>query len=243
MTTPSPSGSGPRDAREARGPVESGAFPDHLTARVVTAGSRPRVHGYDVEADVAPHYRFGESILLALTGEAPDEATGAAFEIALTFLSPLAISEAPTHAAVLARICVGSASAVTSTAAVALTEQGRWLLARHAPLVAWLDAGCSAELPESARATDDDDRASTARLRAALGSRAEGRLPAHDLGRDAALLSVLHACGLRRAEQLEVALVVARLATCAAEALAGKRGDLHGYPMNVPQFAYEEDPR
>lgn len=225
------------------GPAEGAMWPEKLIARVITPGARPSVHGYDVEGDLAPHYRFGESILLALTGEAPDEMTGHAFEIAMTFLSPLAVTEAPTHAAVLARTCAGSASAVTGTAAVALAEQARWLLGHHAPLLAWLDDCCRGELPEIGRAIGDDDRQSVVRLRHALGESAAARLPAHDLGRDGALLAVLHSCGLRKAEQLEVAIVVSRLATCAAEALAGKRGALRDYPLNLPPFLYEEADR
>lgn len=232
-----------REIGESKGPVEDYAFPTTLSARVITPGPRPRVHGYDVEGEVAPHYRFGESILLALTGEPPDEATGLCFERALTFLSPLAVTEAPTHAAVVARTCAGSAAAVTGTAAVALAEQARWLLARHAPLLVWLDDGCRGEPPALSRAQHDEDRQSVVRLRQALGGLAASRLPAQDLGRDAALLSVLHACGLRRAEQLEVALVVARLATCAAEALAAKRGALRDYPMDLPPFVYDEKAR
>lgn len=230
-------------ANERRGPAEGSVWPEKLTARVITAGARPRVHGYDVEGDLAPHYRFGESILLALTGEAPDHEVGLCFEIAMTFLSPLAVTEAPTHAAVLARTCAGSTAAVTGTAAVTLAEHARWLLAQHTLLLAWLDDGCRGQLPENARAIDDDDRASVVRLRQALGEHMANRLPAHDLGRGAALLSVLHACGLRKPEQIEVALVVSRLSTCVAEALAGKRGALRDYPLNLPPFVYEEDER
>jgi hypothetical protein len=228
---------------QSKSPVEDHAWPEKLTARVVTPGSRPRVHGYDVETDLAPHYGFGESVLLALTGVAPDDATGAAFEVAMTFLSPLAVTEAPTHAAVLAHTCAGSTAAVTGTTALALAEHARWIMARNAAFIAWLDAGGSGELPEIARAVDNDDRQSADRLRQTLGERAAGWLPAGDLGRDAALLALLHACGLRKPEQMEVAIVVSRLATSVAEALAGKRGALHEYPMNLPPFLYVEDQR
>lgn len=225
---------------ELEGPAESNTWPATLTARVVTPGSRPRVHGYDVEVDLAQHYRFGESVLLALTGVAPDDATGRCFELALVFLSPLAVTEAPTHAAVLARTCAGSAAAVTGTAAVALAEQARWLLARNAPVLAWLNDDCRTALPDVGRPRDDDDRQSVERLRHALGELA-GQLSVHDMGRDAALLTLLHRCGLHTSDQIEVALVVARLATCVAEALAGKRGGLRDYPLNLPPFAYAEE--
>ena len=226
-----------------RGPAESNDWPKTLTARVVTPGDRPRVHGYDIEGDLARHYRFGESVLLALTGEAPDRSTGACFEIALTFLSPLAVTEAPTHAAVLARTCAGSAAAITGTAAVTLAEQARWLLLRYAPLLTWLEADRVGEMPDIARARDDEDRESVKRLREALAESGVERLPEDDVGRDAALLTLLHACGLRTADRIEVALVVARLATCAAEALAVKRGVLRDYPMNLPPFTYAEEAR
>jgi len=229
--------------QDRRGPAESNDWPGALAARVVTPGARPRVHGYDVEGDLARHYGFGESVLLALTGEAPESSTGTCFEIALTFLSPLAVTEAPTHASVLARTCAGSAAAITGTAAVTLAEQARWLLARYAPLLAWLDADRSGELPEIARATHDDERESVSRLRQALAASGVSALPAEDFGRDAALLTLLHGCGLRTADRIEVALVVARLATCAAEALAVKRGALRDYPMNLPPFSYAEDAR
>jgi hypothetical protein len=222
-----------------RGPAEGQPWPDRLTARVITPGPRPHVHGYDVEDDVARHFRFGESVLLALTGIAPDEETGRRFEIALTFASALAVTEAPTHAAVIARTCAGSTSAVIGTAAVALAEHARWLVDRHAPLLAWLEAGAEGEVPAIARATDDDDRASVARLRDLLGKQASCVAP--DLSRDAALLSLLHSCGSRTAEQIEAALVVSRLSTTMAEALAATRGGLRDYPLNVPPFVYEEE--
>jgi len=196
-----------------------------------------------VEDDLARHYRFGEAILLALTGLPPDPATGSAFEIALTFLSPLAVTEAPTHAALLARACAGSTAAVTGTAAVALAEHARWLVARHAPTLAWLEGGGDDEVPEIARALDDDERRSVRRLRDVLIERAAFQLPERDFGRDAALLAVLRLCGVRRAEQMELAIVASRLCTSVAEALAGARGALRDYPLNLPPFVYVEDAR
>jgi len=225
------------------GPVEAYPFPTTLRAQVVTPGARPRVHGYDVESDIASHYGFGESVLLALTGRSPDAATGRCFELAMVFLSPLAVTEAPTHAAVLARVCAGSASAVTATAGVALAEQARWILEQQAEYIEWLDGGCNGDVPLCARAADDDERQSVERLRRAVAAVAVDYLHAADLGRDAALLSLLYRCGLHTPEQMQVALVVARLATCVSEALANKRGALREYPMNLPAFAYEESPR
>lgn len=230
---------GPGSGASIPSPVEAGHWPSRLRAAVVTPGPRPRVHGYDVEDDLARHHRFSDVVLLALTGELPDDAVGRAFDVALTFLAPVAVTEAATHAAVLARICAGSASAIAATAAIGLAEQARWTLDRHAGLLAWLEAGAKGALPEGAAARDDDDRTAVARLRSVLGDDAPPLLAA-DLSREAGAIAVLHACGLRTAEQLELALVVSRLPCTFAEALAAKRAGLRSYPMDVPHFAYEE---
>jgi hypothetical protein len=54
------------------GPLEDAPFPEKLNARVVTPGANPRVHGYDVEGDLAAHYTSSETMLLCLTGELPE---------------------------------------------------------------------------------------------------------------------------------------------------------------------------
>ncbi|HEX6764634.1 MAG TPA: hypothetical protein VF103_04130, partial [Polyangiaceae bacterium] len=53
------------------GPLEKAPFPAQLTARVMTPGKNPRLHGYDVEGDLAAHYTTSELVLLSLTGELP----------------------------------------------------------------------------------------------------------------------------------------------------------------------------
>ena len=93
-----------------RGPLDDVEWPKKLPAHVVTAGPAPRVHGYDVENDLARHYSFSDAIYLSLVGELPNDATSRAFEIALHFLAPVSAAEAPSHAAILARFCDGSTS-------------------------------------------------------------------------------------------------------------------------------------
>jgi len=223
-----------------RSPLDDAPWPEKLTARVVTPGVRPAIHGYDVEADLARHYSFAETVLLALTGDLPRPEQGRAFEVALQFASPAPINEAPTHAAAIARMCSGTTSSILGTAAVALAEQARVLLAEHG---AWIEAlsGVIAGVPAEHRATSDAERASVARLRSALEGKVEVPALAHDVSRPAALLAALHACGLRTAKQIECALVVAKLPVAVAEALATPARSFRKYPTLLPPVAYVDD--
>ena len=56
---------------------------------------------------------------------------------------------------------------------------------------------------------------------------------------DAALVAVLHACGLRARWQLEAALVQAWLPALAAEAARMPPYSFKQYPFNAPPFVYE----
>ena len=56
------------------------------------------------------------------------------------------------------------------------------------------------------------------------------------------LILLLCACGLTRSEQIEAALVLARLPSTLAEGLAETPTQFAHYPINLPQFAYEEAP-
>jgi hypothetical protein len=222
------------------GPLESGQFPDRLTARVVTPGAEPRVHGYDVESDLARHYGVTDLVLLSLTGELPGEAERAAFEIAWLFLAPVSVAHAGPHATVLARLCGATTSATVGVAAIGLGEQARALLTEHEELLGWLRSK-PAFLPARYRSAAHDERAAVSRLIQALapsGLVVPGLLESPT--RDAALLSVLFACGLRAAEQLQAVIVLARLPSALAEGFAEQATNFGSYPINLPQFVYQE---
>ena len=224
------------------GPLETETFPERLTARVVEPGPSPRVHGYDVEADLARYYRASELTLLSLTGELPSPGASAAFEVACMFLAPISVAEAPVHAAVLARLCAAPSSSIAAVAAIALSQQARALVAEHEPLIAWLQTG-EGELPARFRTKDEQEAESVARLGRALLAR-EFAHPtlSQQPTRLAALISVLFACGLRQPAQLEAVILLARLPSTLAEGLAEKPTNFSGYPINLPAYVYEEAP-
>jgi hypothetical protein len=238
MTQPAPLD--PQFALE--GPLEKHSFPETLTARVVTPGAHPRLHGYDVEADLACHYDPTDILSLALTGELPSVNAAAALRVALTFLAPVSIAHASVHAASLARLCGTASGSVIGVAAIGLAEQARVLLDEHTELILWLKAA-GGELPARYRARGEADRETCRRLRAALEPTGL-EVPAltQDPAREAALLSVLFTCGLVRREQLEAAIVTARLPSAVAEALTEKITNFGRYPINLPRYRYEELP-
>jgi hypothetical protein len=222
------------------GPVEAQPWPAQLDAHVVTPGPRPRVHGYDVEGELAAGGRLGEMALLALTGELPTREALAAVEVALQFAAAVSVAEAPVHATVLGRVSAAGPSGLVSIAAIGLAEQAReGLLALAAwPLQLAADAGALA--PEAALARGDDDRASVARLRLLVEATGLG-VPAlaGGVGRFAAIVSVLVAAGVRAPESIVALFVMARLPVAIAEASRVKQADFRSYPMNTPAFEYE----
>jgi hypothetical protein len=223
------------------GPFDVAPWPETLTARVVTPGPRPRVHGYDSEDDLARNASLAETFLLLLQGELPTRTRARAFEIVAAFLAPVAVNEAPSHAAVLARLCQGTSSAILGTAAIALAEEARFTVARLAPVWEWLEAP-TGDVPASIRATNDDDRASVARLRTLLGRAGLGvSALEYDVERPAALVAAMIACGLPRPHHVEAAWVLVRLPAAYAEAMAEKPGNLREYPANLPPFHYYEE--
>lgn len=218
-------------------PLEDAPWPTKLTARVVTPGPRPAIHGYDVEGDLARHYSFAETVLLALTGDLPTPEQGRAFEIALQFAAPAPINEAPTHAAVLARICSGTTSSIQATAAIGLAEQARVFVAEHAAWIEALSMPIRVVAPAYSAASDDE-RASVARLRSALEGTLDVPALTHDISRAAALVSALYAAGLKNAKQIECALVIAKLAVAVSESLATPARSFRAYPVLLPEIAY-----
>jgi hypothetical protein len=237
-----------REPERPDGPVESYPWPTTLEARIVTAGEEPRLHGYCVESDLAPHYSFTEAVLLTLTGELPSARQAAAFEVALAFLAPLSVAHAPTHAGVLARICGARFSSVSAIAAVTLAERGRTILDANGALLEWLERSrsrtSSDEAPPLASlAANDGARSSVSRLREALAHRGveiPALDPANDLGRLSSLLATLYFAGLEHREQIEAALILASFASTIAEARTRTVASFREYPMNVPGFVYEE---
>lgn len=228
--------------RRPNGPIEDHAFPTEIEARVITPGPDPRLHGFSVEGDLALCYRFPELVQVALTGAPPDEANGRAFDIALQFLAPLSVAEAPTHAAVLARLCGARTSSIVAVACIALAERARHVLAEHGDLLAWLEAA-DGELPAHYRSSSAEDHACLDRLRTALAS---AGVVVPGLNRNptrlAALFMTLHFAGLRRPEQFETVLVMASLAPTVAEAISQTPTAFAQYPIDLPGFLYEQGP-
>lgn len=226
--------------RPGSGPLDSAPWPEKLTARVVTPGPRPTIDGYDVEDDSARHYSFAETVLVALTGQCPSAGQGRAFEVALTFFAPGPVNEAPTHAALLARICAGTTSAIQGTAAIALAEQARVIVAEHGAFIEGLPGRQPASEPLAVGPGTEDERESVARLRTALRGTLDVPALADDVGRIPAILATLHSCGLRTPAQIECALVLAKLPVVLAEVLAHAEMSYRDYPVLLPQIAYEE---
>lgn len=227
-------------AAQFSGPLEAGQFPEKLTARVVSAGPLPRVHGYDVESDLARHYGATDLVLLSLTGELPAPAARAAFEVAWLFLAPISVAHAGPHASVLARLCGATVSSTIGVAAIGLAEEARAMLAEHGELLRCLRSK-AATLPERYQSFVTEEREAVERLRLAL-LRTGLSVPALQQSptRDAALLSVLFACGLRRPDQLQAAVTLARLPCALAEGFAERPTNFGNYPINLPPFVYEE---
>ncbi len=214
------------------GPLDDATWPERIAARVVEPGERPRLHGYDVEGDLARHYGLADLVLLALTGELPSEQQACAFDVAMAFLSPAPVNEAPAHAAVIVRICDVLTSALVGTAAIALGEQARVLVVQHGA-------------DEPPLADDPAERRSVDRLRETL--RASGVLvPALErhraMSRTASLIATLRFAGLERAEQIEAAMVLARLPSAIAEAFAMPSHGYRDYPVDLPAVCYVEQP-
>jgi len=221
---------------QRKGPIESRPWPEAIDAFVVDSSAEPRIHGFDVESDLAAHYRFSDVAFLALVGRLPDDEQSRAFEIALCFLAPLSVGAAAGHAAVLAGFCGAPPSGVLATSAVTIADSAR------DRIEAVLALSADADLPSALRASTDAERAAVGRLRARLQGVVDVPRLAHDPSRDVALIEVLRACGLTTALQLTAAVTVGRLPCAVAE--AGHRSSaefVEKYPMNTPPFVYEAD--
>lgn len=222
-----------------RGPLEAGAFPDRLRARVVTPGERPRVHGYDVEGDLAHHYDFVTLFILYLTGSLPSPAASSAARVALMCVSPTSVAHASVHAAVLARLCGGTARSIFGASAVGLAEQAHFELSTYGDLFEWL-AHPSRAFPEAHRVASDQEQEAVQRLLDLLPQGYHLPIMTERPSRLALVLAILRDAGFRRSEQFEAAFAFARLPSALAEAFAERSTNFAHYPINLPQIAYHE---
>lgn len=223
------------------GPIEEGKWTDKLLARTVTPGSSPRLHGYDVESDLAAHYSFFELTVLALKGDLPTEQEAAALEQVAMFLAPISTATAPVHAGMLTRLCGGTSSASFGAGALMLGEQARFTVENASAWLAALADG--ATTASSIRPADDDERATVARLTSAIARAGlEVSALASDLSLTAAAMAVLFACGLRTPEQMQAFFLVARLPATLAEILATVPAQFRTYPIALPRFDYQLEP-
>ncbi|HEX2734874.1 MAG TPA: hypothetical protein VHM70_24885 [Polyangiaceae bacterium] len=219
------------------GPLETAKFPDQLLARVVTPGDEPRVHGYDVQSDLVHHYDLVALTILYLTGELPEPKAAAAVRAALVFISPISVAHASVHAAVLARLCGSPPSAVFGVAAVGVAEQSRFELDAFSDLFEWLKHP-TREYPDAQRCTTDAQRQEAERLRRALPAGYELEILNHAPTCMALTLAILQQAGLRRREQFEAVLALARLPSALAEAFAERAVNFSDYPINLPPIEY-----
>jgi hypothetical protein len=216
-----------------RGPLEASPWPETLDAHAVSDEDDVlRLHGYDVEADVAAHYRFSDALYLAIKGELPDDSRSRAFEIAMTFALPLSVAEAPVHAAALARICGARPSGVASVASLALAEQTSDAVRSLLPVLRGEAEPLADVTPRAA--------ASVARLRALLTGVRDVPLLDRRPSRELAILAVLWACDLRTEWELVHAMTLARLPSAVAESGPRRPLDFASYPTTTPPIDYTE---
>ena len=220
------------------GPIEDQTWATQLQSHVVTPEASPRIHGYDVEGDLAKHYSFADTMMLCVLGEIPSDSKRRAIEIAMQFLAPMSIAHAPTHAGMLTRLCGATTSASFAAGAFLLGEDARTIVEAHASWISWLRT--SAGSPDSFTPNNDADRASVVRLGHAI---AETGVVVRGLDlkvtKLAAILAVFVACGATTPGQLELFLILGRLACVGAEVLATTPTQFRTYPINLPPFRFE----
>ena len=182
--------------------------------------------------DIARHYAFSDLIYLGIVGELPGKATSHVFHVAMCAAAPVSVAEASTHAAVLARLSGSTFASALATGVLIAADRARFIVAEHAPLLAWL-----AQPTESppAQFCGDADTAWVANASAVSGVALEPTLR-----RAAALLALFHAAGIVKPEQLEAAIVAAQVASISAEALQTGPQHLAQYPVKTPPYRYVE---
>jgi citrate synthase len=214
-----------------KGPLESRAWASQLEAHAVAGGDRPTLHGYDVEEDLARHYRFSDLVYLALTGDLPDDRRSRAFEIVLMFLAPISVARGPVHATVLAAYCGAPPNGLLAAAAAALSDDVAHLV----------QAAVDDVVPAEHRAQTPEETAAVERLRARLEGLVDVPLLRQGPCRDLALAAALRACGLESPLSLAALFAIARLPSAVAEALPrSTRHFVDEYPLDLPPFEYVE---
>lgn len=223
-----------------RGPVEDRDWPQRLPARVVDPGPPTRMHGYEYAQDLAQHHSYAELVLTALRGSAPSDEEGRLFEAVMAFLLPITMAEAPTHCATLVRRCGAPNTTALAAGAAALSSQARELVASKADLLAWLEGDRSTPLPATCQRSPSvlDELVSGFMARVGPTPLLPEAFVSLEPTADALLIVAAHACGLRRAAQLEALLVCARLPAVAAEVDAQRPGELQDYPIDTPHYEY-----
>ncbi len=224
---------------DGHGPVDDLEAPERLSAWAVDPEGK-RLHGYDLETDLATHYRFGEVLLLALRGSAPTEAEGAAFELALVFLLPVGSWEGPAHAGVLARTCGARPAGTVAIAGLACAEEAGMWVEEHTEWLAWLPSS-DGPMPACARARDAEDGRTAEALAARVGEAGLDLGDVRGCGTQAVVFAVFWACGLRTADHWIAGLVAARLPGALAEAGRHRHLGFADYPIRLPPFRYTGD--
>lgn len=209
------------------GPVEKHVWKEQLEAHAVEAGDEPRLFGYAITSDLAQHHSFAHFLLLALTGELPDDALAKTFETALFFAANVSVADAPVHATVLARLCGARTGGVLAVGTTAIGEHVESAIERA------LVSLTNGALDDTQRATSDVEKARVEDFRARVGvTWPDGA------SLDTAVIAVLRACGLDTAAAITMALTFARLPLACAEALRTKPGNFGAYPIDTPHFEY-----
>lgn len=219
--------------------VKNTRWPEKLLAHVVTPELPLQIHGYDVENDLAHYYNLLEIFLLAFTGEIPHQKNARAFEIAMVFLSPESVTQGPTQASILAKLIGGSTSSILSTTLIVLAEEAQKLIRRHKLMFHLLEQEAFTYLPEEYRTDDPEERAAVTRLDIALQGTGI-TLPFKEFSRDSAILYTLYTAGLKTSLQLCSVVLLSRLPCIVAEAEHWQEGAFNSYPMDLPNFRYED---
>ena len=204
-----------------------------LVARAVDATpSDDRLHGYAVIGDLAAHYQFSDLLYVAITGDTPDDRASALFRLALCAFAPASVRDAPTHAAVVSRVCAAPVSSALGIGMMIAAEEARDLVDRHLALLA-------GDAPAGAGETTEPWVATICDAVRAIDPQAQ--LPRSDMTRDAASIAVLVLAGIRDPDRIVAAIVAARVCGIVAETLATGPQHFAAYPVQVPQFSYVED--